>query len=73
MSSVGKGVRFVLGLSIVAIGIYLKSWWGALGFLPLLGVLTGECPLCSIFNGTQKCSSTSDSESKDQREKCGEH
>jgi hypothetical protein len=37
-------VRIVAGLAIVAAGAGFRSWWGAIGVLPLLTGLIGWCP-----------------------------
>ena len=40
-----KVFRIIIGLVIIAIGLYFKSWWGAIGLVPLLTAITGWCPL----------------------------
>jgi hypothetical protein len=35
--------RAVIGLVIIAAGVYLQSWWGLLGLLPLATALSGYC------------------------------
>lgn len=45
--NVGNGdkiFRIILGLVILAIGFYLKSWWGLVGIIPLITALMGWCP-----------------------------
>ena len=45
--NVGKGdkiIRIVLGLLIIAAGIYYQSWWGAIGLLPIATAVFGFCP-----------------------------
>lgn len=37
-------IRVVLGLGILGAGIYFKSWWGALGILPLGTAVFSVCP-----------------------------
>jgi hypothetical protein len=37
-------VRIILAVAIFALGYYLKSWWGLVGFLPLLTALFRFCP-----------------------------
>ncbi len=39
-----KIFRFILAIVIFVIGIIYQSWWGLLGFLPLLTVIFGWCP-----------------------------
>ena len=46
--NVGKAdkiVRIIIGLVIIILGLYFKSWWGAIGLVPLLTALVGWCPL----------------------------
>jgi hypothetical protein len=45
VGSVDRVVRVVAGLAIIAAGVYFKSWWGAIGAVPLLTALVGFCPL----------------------------
>ena len=44
--------RIVIGLALIAIGIYTGITWFYLGVLPLIAGLTNFCPLCLI---TKKC------------------
>ena len=37
--------RIIIGLVIIILGLYFKSWWGAIGLVPLLTALIGWCPL----------------------------
>jgi len=50
--NVGKGdkvFRLIIGVAIIAAGVYFKSWWGAVGIIPLLTGTTGFCPLYMPF------------------------
>jgi hypothetical protein len=43
----GKGdrmVRGILGLIILAAGLYFQSWWGLIGLIPLGTSMVGWCP-----------------------------
>lgn len=40
-----RWIRIVVGLAIVAAGIYFKSWWGMVGLLPIATGLIRSCPL----------------------------
>lgn len=42
--------RIVLGVVVVGLGIFFKSWWGALGMLPLVTGLLGWCPVYVPFH-----------------------
>jgi len=51
-SNVGKpdkNIRIVLGIIIVAAGVYFKSWWGIVAIVPLITAFTGFCPLYRLF------------------------
>ena len=37
-------VRVVLGLAIIAAGVYFKSWWGLIGIVPIATALVRFCP-----------------------------
>lgn len=44
-----RWIRIVIGLAIVATGIYFKSWWGFVGLVPLSTALIKSCPLYLPF------------------------
>jgi len=51
-SNVGKIdriIRVLLGLLIIAAGIYFSSWWGAIGAVLLITAAIGWCPLYAPF------------------------
>ena len=37
-------IRVILGAGIIAIGVYLKSWWGVIGVIPIITAAIGWCP-----------------------------
>ena len=37
-------VRIIAGLAILGAGYYFKSWWGLVGFVPLLTATFRFCP-----------------------------
>jgi len=47
-------LRVVVGLGIVAAGVAFKSWWGAVGLVPLLTAIIGWCPAYLPF-GISTC------------------
>jgi predicted RND superfamily exporter protein len=49
-----KVVRIIIGVVIIALGLYFKSWWGAIGLVPLLTALIGWCPVYVPF-GIKTC------------------
>jgi hypothetical protein len=46
-TNVGKPdmiIRIILAVVAFALGYYFKSWWGLVGFIPLLTALARFCP-----------------------------
>jgi hypothetical protein len=41
-----RTLRYVLGFAIILLGIYFKSWWGAVG---LILILTGAMRWCPAY------------------------
>jgi sulfite exporter TauE/SafE len=52
VGGIDKILRIVAGIVVIALGFYFKSWWGAVGLIPLLTGLINWCPLYVPF----KCS-----------------
>jgi len=55
--NVGKAdriIRVIVGAGIIAIGVYLKSWWGAIGVIPIISAAIGWCPAYLPF-GISSC------------------
>ncbi|MBN2281046.1 MAG: DUF2892 domain-containing protein [Candidatus Marinimicrobia bacterium] len=50
VGNLDKMVRVILGIAILAIGYYFKSWWGVLGLIPLATAATARCGLYVPFN-----------------------
>ncbi len=44
-----RWIRIILGIAIVAAGLYFKSWWGLIGVVLLGTALVRTCPLFMIF------------------------
>jgi hypothetical protein len=44
-----KYIRIALSLTIIALGIYYKSWIGAIGVITLISAFTGECAFSFRF------------------------
>ena len=44
-----KKIRLMLGVGGIALGIYLKSWWGVIGVIPLLTSFINFCPLYALL------------------------
>lgn len=49
-----KIFRWIIGLIVVLIGVYLRSWWGLLGLIPIVTAFIGLCPLYLPF-GINTC------------------
>ena len=49
VGGIDRVLRIVVGLAIIGWGIYAKSWWGAVGAIPLVTALIGWCPLYAPF------------------------
>ena len=47
-------VRLILGIVIIGLGLYFKSWWGVIGIIPLITGLIGYCGLYRLF-GINTC------------------
>ena len=45
VGGIDRIVRILLGLALVATGLYTQSWWGAVGLVPLITGLVGWCPM----------------------------
>jgi len=42
-------IRVIIGLIIIAVGAYFKSWWGAIGLLPIFTGVVGRCGLYTLL------------------------
>ena len=49
-----RAFRVGFGLTVIGAGVYLKSWWGAFGAIPLLTGIFALCPVYLLF-GTSTC------------------
>ncbi len=47
-------IRLFAGLLILGIGIYYGSWWGLIGFLPILTAVISWCSLYALI-GISTC------------------
>ena len=45
MGKTDRVLRAIIGLIVITAGVYFKSWWGAIGAVPLLTALAGWCPM----------------------------
>ena len=44
VGGIDRVLRIIIGLVIIAAGVYYQSWWGAVGAVPLLTAVVGWCP-----------------------------
>lgn len=49
-----KNIRLVLGVVIILLGIYLKSWWGLVGIVPIITALLNFCPVWGLLGISTK-------------------
>lgn len=54
IGSTERLLRIIVGVVIIALGIYYGSWWGVIGLVPLLTGLSRFCPLYSML-GMNTC------------------
>lgn len=52
VGSIDMWIRIILGVVIIALGIYYQNWWGVVGLVPLLTGLIRWCPLYLPFGIT---------------------
>lgn len=44
MGKTDRILRAIVGVIIVAAGVYFQSWWGLVGLIPLGTAAVGRCP-----------------------------
>ena len=44
-----RTVRIALGAVVLILGLFLNSWWGLIGLIPLFTGLAGWCPIYALF------------------------
>ena len=49
VGSADKVIRIILGVAIIAFGIYNQSWWGLVGIVPLFTAFIGWCPAYNLI------------------------
>lgn len=47
-------VRIILGLVIIVLGFIFKSWWGVIGFVPVITGLLNFCPAYTLLGVSTK-------------------
>lgn len=59
VGSVDRLIRIVAGLALLGAGLVLKSWWGAVGLVPLATAALRFCPLYPLL-GISTCGGKKD-------------
>jgi len=54
VGGIDRNLRIIVGLAIIAWGVYARNWWGAIGLIPLMTGLIGWCPPYAIL-GLNTC------------------
>ena len=54
MGAADRIIRVILGIVIIALGLMYKSWWGAVGIIPILTAAMGYCPPYALL-GVSTC------------------
>jgi len=49
VGTIDRVLRIVIGVVVVALGIYNQAWWGVLGIIPLFTATISSCPLYMPF------------------------
>ena len=49
VGTLDRVLRIVIGVVVVALGIYHHAWWGVLGIIPLFTASVSSCPLYMPF------------------------
>jgi hypothetical protein len=47
-----RNIRIIVGLFVIAVGVYSKSWLGLIGAIPLVTAALGWCPIYVPFGLT---------------------
>lgn len=47
-----KLIRIFIGVAIIAVGLYFRSWFGLIGIIPIATALLGRCLLYYPFGIT---------------------
>jgi hypothetical protein len=54
VGSADRIARMVLGVFLIAVGFYFGSWWGVIGFGPIIIGLLNYCPTYSLIGVSTK-------------------
>jgi hypothetical protein len=50
VGSYDVAVRFTVGCLVLCLGTHFETWWGLVGFIPLVTALAGFCPLYRLLH-----------------------
>ena len=42
-------LRVILGVAVIGLGLYFKSWWGIIGIVPLATGVLNFCPAYTLI------------------------
>lgn len=54
VGGIDRILRIVVGVAVIAWGVYAQNWWGAVGVIPLITGLIRWCPAYLPF-GLNSC------------------
>lgn len=54
VGSADRVVRVILGVIIIVLGFYFKSWWGIVGLIPVITGVLNYCPAYSLIGVSTK-------------------
>lgn len=57
IGTLDRTLRIIVGVVILALGLWLKSWWGLIGLLLIATAAVGWCPPYSLL-GISTCKTT---------------
>lgn len=49
VGKIDRIVRNSIGLAILVFGMVFRSWWGLIGFIPIITAYLSFCPLYAIL------------------------
>ena len=49
LSGTDRGIRLVVGIGLIAVGVYFKNWWGWLGVPLVVNAVMGVCGLYQLL------------------------
>ena len=56
MGKIDRILRGIVGIAVIAVGVYYQTWCGAIGVIPIGTALIGWCPAYLPF-GISSCKS----------------